>query len=165
MGYVYNSVMNEQEFETIYRSMAPRLFRRAMIALGVEEEANDITQHAFLSLWEHRDAVDAPEAWLNTQVSRAIIDRYRTYPAQERFNRLYPIELEGASEINEDRLEQIRAFVKDELTEATRRVVELVFYQGLSYREASATLNVSQSAINKHVVIALKSLRNRFNAL
>ncbi len=80
--------------------------------------------------------------------------------------RLYPRELEVLSlpaEEQEQRWRAINRFIDEGLTPQTSRVLRLCYDKGLSYREAADELGISVAAVNKHMVQALRKLRERFN--
>lgn len=66
-----------------FAALRPRLFSIAYRMLGTRADAEDVLQDAWLR-WHQadRDALDSPEAWLVTVVTRLSIDRLRTAKAQ-----------------------------------------------------------------------------------
>ena len=61
------------------------------------------------------------------------------------------------------RFEKVMNAINCLLTQRERQVVEKIFTEGMSYKEASLSLDVSVATINKNVVSALKKLRSHFN--
>ena len=66
-------------------------------------------------------------------------------------------------EPTEARYEAVNRFVETQLTPRTRAVFTLRFHQGLSYKAISEQLNISETAVYKHLFHALKGLRRHFN--
>lgn len=83
----------------------------------------------------------------------------------ERLRRLYPLEqsyTQIPEEENEQCLKEILDAIENDLTPQAGRILYLRYGEGKSYRETAEILGISISAVNKHVVKALKKLRTKF---
>jgi len=71
-------MFSEEEKVEIFKKHRPRLFGIAYRMLGMRDDAEDLTQEAYIR-WHKADAdeIETPEAWLVTVVSRLSIDRLR----------------------------------------------------------------------------------------
>lgn len=156
--------MEIEEFDQLYQQLAPALFKRAYMLLKDEDDAKDCVQAAFLSLWEQRDSIANPSAFVNAVLTNRINTYYRTLSTLERFRRLYPIEMEDDS-VDELSIGDVIVFIDKNLSEAVGRVVRCVFFMKMTYKETAEKLGISESTVNKHIVTALRAMRQHFNPL
>ena len=70
--------------------------------------------------------------------------------------------LVSVTEENEQCLKEILDAIENDLTPQAGRILYLRYGEGKSYRETAEILGISISAVNKHVVKALKKLRTKF---
>lgn len=70
-------VVDDEKFEQ-FEELRPRLFGIAYRMLGTRDDAEEIVQEAYIR-WHQADigAIESPEAWLVTAVTRLSIDRLR----------------------------------------------------------------------------------------
>ena len=70
----------------VFATARARLTGRAYRMLGTLTDADDIVQEAWIR-WQRTDqaAIDNPDAWLNTTVSRLALDRLRARKREERY--------------------------------------------------------------------------------
>ncbi|MGH8854191.1 MAG: RNA polymerase sigma factor SigJ, partial [Telluria sp.] len=71
--------MTDQQHDTLFAALRPRLFSIAYRMLGIRADAEDVVQDAWLR-WHgsDREQVRSAEAWLVTTVTRLAIDRLRS---------------------------------------------------------------------------------------
>lgn len=151
-----------KEFEQIYKGCFPQAMRLAVGMLHDEEEARDVVQRVFAKLWEAQLPMRQPRAFVLRSVHNAALNRLTAMQVRERVKRNLPIEpAEHADEL-ERRFEAVQRAVRQVLSDRERQVVEKIYAEGLSYKQAAESLQVSVSAINKNVVSALKKLRTHF---
>lgn len=63
------------------------------------------------------------------------------------------------------RNDEIRTAIQKLLTPREREVVDRIYTEGLSYKDAAENLGVSVASINKNIVSALKKLRGHFKTV
>ncbi len=154
--------------ETVYLNCRGRLVRLAATLLGDDDEARDIVQDVFLGLIERPVAADRAEAYITAAVRNRALDRLRSLSRRQRVERMLPLDddiLLSVADCDDDMADtvaEVNRFVADGLTPSVRNVVREVFYRRRSYREAAEHLGISVTTVNKHVVSALRLLRNRF---
>lgn len=154
-----------KEFEQIYmRAFGPSM-RLAASMLHDADEARDVVQEAFIKLWESDADVASPEGMVIRSVRNACLNRLEHMEVRERYRRRCPIDADMASHIADadESAEQVQAALSSLLTERERQVVEKIYDEGMTYKEAASSLNVSVALVNKCIVKALKTLRKHFN--
>jgi RNA polymerase sigma-70 factor (ECF subfamily) len=155
-------------FEATYEP----LFRYVRSITRSTEAARDVTQDAFIRLWEVRESL-SPDQSLEAYLYR--IARNRAYnhernqrtrdekepavrdqtPAQPA-RPAQPDDEAGAEQL-EDRLWRWIG----ELTDRQREALVLTRFDGLSHEEAADVMDISPRTVNNHIVRALKHLRER----
>ncbi len=153
---------SSSEFKTIYLRCFPPCMRMAMSLLHSEDEARDTVQESFLKLWETDMDVTNPDAFLIRSVRNACINRINSVQIREKIRRQLPLAPESEETDIEGRDEEVREAVARLLTGRERQVVDKIYSEGLSYKDAAESLDVSVATINKNIVAALNKLRTHF---
>ena len=148
----------------LYEEYANQIFRYCLHQLGSREEAEDAVQSTFLNAFRGLKRGVVPEleaAWLFKIAHNVCLSRRRSSwrrgrvesPADfEAVEELTPAPSRGADELIglQDALEQ--------MPETQRRAILLREWQGLSYREIAAELEVSQGAVETLIFRARRTL-------
>ena len=117
--------------------------RMAMSLLHSEDEARDTVQESFLKLWETDMDVTNPDAFLIRSVRNACINRINSVQIREKIRRQLPLAPESEETDIEGRDEEVREAVARLLTGRERQVVDKIYSEGLSYKDAAESLDVS----------------------
>ncbi len=150
------------EFETLYIQCFPASMRLALSLLHEEDEARDAVHEVFLKLWESEARVDNPSAYVLRAVRNTCLSRIRKLDVREKIKMKLMLEPPPDDFDYEQRNEEVRTAIEKLLSSRERQVVEKIYTEGLSYKDAAATLGVSVAAVNKNIVGALKKLRTHF---
>ena len=150
------------EFETLYIQCFPPAMRLAMSLLHEEDEARDVVHEVFLKLWESDVKVDNPSAYILRSVRNASLSRIRKLDVREKVKLKLMLEPPPDDFDYEQLNKEVKKAVGRLLTSREQQVVEKIYTEGLSYKDAAASLGVSVAAINKNIVGALKKLRTHF---
>lgn len=155
---------SETEFESIYIRNFPLGMKIALSLLNEEEDARDVVQGVFLKLWESNIKIENPQAYIIRAVRNSCISRINSLDVRKRIKS--KISLEPPPDDNEyfQKIEEINKAIPQLLTNREQDVVERIYSDGMSYKEAAENLNVSVATINKNIVSSLKKLRNHFNS-
>jgi RNA polymerase sigma factor (sigma-70 family) len=154
----------------LYERYASRLYGFCLNRLGSREEAEDAVQTTFLNAFRglSRGVVPTSEsAWLFKIAENVCLSRHRTMFRRRR------VEVPGDLAVVEEtvaapaRADDELIPLEDALAEmpdTQRRALLLREWQGLSYREIAAELEVSQSAVETLIFRARRSLARRLEA-
>lgn len=156
MGY------STTEFETLYIQCFPPSMRLAMSLLHNEDESRDAVQEVFLKLWESNTRVDNPMAFIIRAVRNACLNRISMMDTRDKIRRRIMLDSPTEDFDIDGRNEEVRQAIQTLLTHREQEVVDKIYTEGLSYKEAAQNLEVTVAAINKNIVSALKKLRNHF---
>ncbi len=119
--------------------------------------AKDITQEAYMRLWEKRDSVDFEKvrAWLFTTAYRLSMDHLQR---QKRFDRAEEMPERWTEQKNPD----LKKIVSDSLallSEVQRSIVLLKDYEGYTYEEIGTMLNLSPEQVKVYLFRARKKVK------
>ena len=150
------------EFETLYIQCFPPSMRLALSLLHDEDEARDVVHEVFLKLWESDGKVDNPSAYILRSVRNTSLSRIRKLDVREKVKLKLMLEPPPDDFDYEQRNEEVKKAIERLLTSREQQVIEKIYTEGMSYKDAADSLGVSVAAINKNIVGALKKLRTHF---
>lgn len=157
---------SDEEFDELFRSSYPSLYRYAYSLLRDEDDSRDVVSEVFVKVLEKKLKETVTVGYLMTMVHNKALDKLKLQKvedeARQRLLHDYKLFLE-TDELKEERLNAILQFVENELTPQTQRILRMCYAEKKSYKEVAAELDISIQAVNKHISQALKKLRNRFN--
>lgn len=164
------------ELMAVYLERRPDLLRFFTLRLKSAPAAEDLVQEIYLRLAALAPDVEVrnPAGYLYKLGSNLMLDRLRgerRSAARDHEWRDSHHTILGAEEVSEtpraddavaarQRLAAIVAIVQ-ELPETTQHVFRLHKFDGLSHAEVAASLGISRSAVEKHVMAVLKRLSER----
>ena len=155
---------DEDAFQQLLRTYLPRIHGYAVRMLDNPTEANDIAQEVFIRFWQKSKTFNPNKAklstWLHQIAHNLCIDHFRKH------GKLVGMEdqQEPASETLEmimqsaERQDQIKQLIQL-LPERQRSALLLCHYQGLSNKQAAATIEVSIDALESLLSRARKTLK------
>jgi RNA polymerase sigma-70 factor (ECF subfamily) len=156
-------------FEQLYRSTSSKLFGICLRVLPVREEAEDVLQEVYATVWRKAGQFDAsrasPITWLAMIARNKAIDRLRSTPAGARHA---PIELaedlvdpdatplEGAEASDASaRLGQCM----ERLDSRKRSLVRTAFFEGVTYEELAARIGSPLGTVKSWIRRSLLQLK------
>lgn len=158
-------------FDSLFRSLYPRLVRFAYKFVKNKSVAGDIVQDAFVILWENRRDLD-PQKSVKSYLYRIVRNRSLNYI------RDHSSETVGLESLNGDRvkmsdnpeqneeteqlMEMLKEWIKD-LPQRQKEAFELSRFEGLDHDEIAGVMEVSSNTVNNHIVAALNHLRERYD--
>ena len=154
---------NEQRMERLFHDHYEQMCRFAFALLHDNEEARDVVSDVFSRLWDKQLLPD--RAYLMRSVKNACINLIARKKRDERLKRLLPLSEEKLTEEEPSRLEERWQAAVDcidhDLTDQTASVIRLCYREGMSYKDTAEELGISVSAVNKHIVKGLRTLREK----
>lgn len=160
-------MITASEFESHFRTYFCQLYRLANSMLGDAEESRDIVHEVFARLWESQPMIEPGK--MRDYLMRATCNHcLNLIKHKDRFDALratYVNELKNSlqrDDFDRELWAQIQHFIQTEIPPRTQQAMNLCFGEGMSYKEAASRMGVSTDAINKHIVIGLRLLRDKF---
>jgi RNA polymerase sigma-70 factor (ECF subfamily) len=157
--------MDDAHFRDAVESHKDRVFTFAAWFLGSREDASDVTQEAFMRLWNHRHRVEpeAGRAWLLKTARRICIDltrKRRTTCSPEAIDGFLTAGPSDGAALNaETRRAVATAFA--ELSERDRTLLHLRDVQGLPHEQIGSILGMAHTAVR----VGVHRARARHRAL
>ena len=154
-------------FEQLYKKEYNVLFSKAMKVLDDEFKAKDAINEVFMQLWERntfKNVTVSPEAYLmvvlhHKCVNMAVADtKARTKLKDFGISQHEIPEEQGLIEEQLTRLKQ----ATEELSGKQKDAIEKIYWQKLSYKEASEQMGVSINSFNEHMKRAMQKYRRIF---
>ncbi len=142
--------------------------RRFILALTrSQQDAEDITQNVFISIWERRESLDPSKSmrrYLYSAARYCVMEYFRKQKVRSSYAEYAGLDPFGETFSSEEEFiaketELLARFVLDRMPRIRRQVFELSRYEGLSNEEIARRMNLSVSAVTSHIHNARKDLR------
>ena len=159
--------IKKQRFEELFRKNYSRLFYCALDVVNDSETAKDIVSELFGDLWERFDEMNKEhvEAYLYTSVRNRSLNYLKHQTIVDKYQETYLAEKEHLvsddMELHEARLRLIEQTIAS-FTPLTRHIFEQCYFEGKTYQQMAEVLQVSVSAIHKHMNKAFTAFRTVF---
>lgn len=150
--------------EQLFRRNYSEMIRLARVLLAGDGEAEDVVQDIFLRV-ANSDISPKNDSYLFTAVRNACLNRIRQMQLRERVKNLLPIEDEtGQQPIDRqlEKLEEISAFVDEQLEEPHRSIFHLRFDDDLTIAEIARRLGLNPNTAYKYLAQSIQKIRNHF---
>lgn len=160
---------DDAAFETIYRLYRLPIYANILRMVHDETAADDLLQEVFLRVWENRDKIDPDKSfggYLFT-CSRFMILNFLRHTSIEKQveNYLSRTQSEIYRHIEEGIFSrEAEAFIQktiNELPPQRLKIYTLCKTQGMTYQEVAATLGISPTTVQDHMVKARRFIRDR----
>lgn len=157
-----------EAYEELFMTHYPALVRSAYRLLDDRAAAEDIVQDVFCKLWEKKNELHHITS-LKSYLFRMVINECLNYIrknkailAREDSYSAFPDIADNATinNLNVKELEKKVESAVRELPPVCKKVFMLSRYEQFSYKQIAAELNISVKAVEKHIIRALKSLRD-----
>jgi len=156
-------------FDKLYHFYSPKLYRFAFSLLKNNEDAEGIVQEVFLILWKKRNEIDLTKSfksYLFTISHNLIIDQLRKRLKEKEYQaylksyfNLTTLTPEQATDYNIIKSQVDQAV--EELPEKRKLIYKLSREKGLSHKEISKQLNISDKTVENQITLSLRHLRHR----
>lgn len=155
---------DKQALGVLYDRHSGIMLALGLRIVGVRREAEDLLHDVFLEAWRHAGDYDprrgSVKTWLLLRMRSRCLDRVRSHG----FSRVDVLVTEpvrqGSVEKADRRLDGLRASaLLESLPAAQREVLELGYFEGLSFSEIAAHLDIPIGTVKSRVSAAMTKLR------
>lgn len=154
------------DFDSIFQRYYEPLYFFARHFVDDAEECRDLVMAVFEDLWLHMDKVEngAAKAWLFINLRNKCLDHQRKLKRQRQYTAaailLDNTWIEDTDPVEQQERERIIQQRLHALPDNTRRIFEACYVDGKKYKEVAQELGISISTVKKHIVKALKIVKN-----
>ena len=153
-------------FEQIFKQHWHRLYLIARSRLQSHDEAEEVIQSIFSSLWEKRESLLITNLpfYLQTAVRNSIIDLIRSRVTKQKYWDYYKVFIPDQQAVTENAIDfdDLNGAVEEavnHLPEKSKKVFQLSRFEGRSNKEIAKLLHLSEKAIEYHLTKSLRDLR------
>ncbi|WP_256578706.1 RNA polymerase sigma factor [Pseudomonas sp. NS1(2017)] len=158
---------NRQAFETLYRSVSPRLHGVALRFMGRTDLAEEVLQEAFVRIWynasRYEAHLSAPMTWMVNITRNLAIDQLRKHREQPLADGQQDALVDDAPSAHDqlDHERQAHALNRclDTLDGMQRRSISVAYFQGLSYSELATQLAAPLGSVKSWIRRGMERLR------
>jgi RNA polymerase sigma-70 factor (family 1) len=156
-------------FNTLYNEYSGRLYRFALGYLKSEDEAEELVQEVFTTIWEKRADLKEElsfKSFLFTIAFNIIKKHFRTRTyLNEYFKKGVgdDLDMQTSQKITYDSLYQYVTELVNQLPEKRREIFIKSRFEGLSIKEIAEKLGISHKTVENQLTDALKFIRTNLN--
>lgn len=160
---------NESAFEMIFRAYYQPLCRYAYSFLADKEEAEEVVQSAFITVWEKRKSIDIQTS-LKSYLYRMVRNGCLNVIKHEKVKQQHVAHELAVAEVAYESISQkvYATELESKITEAMkvlpeqcRLVFQLSRFEELKYQEIADQLQISVKTVENHMGKALKIMREQ----
>lgn len=158
---------NESAFSEMYNRYKEALYLHANRSLSNHNEARDMVQEVFTTLWTKRESLHVPDS-VASYLYGAIRNRILNFIAHQKVVNRYMDAIDSFLErshsttdhaVRHKELENLLLREIDRLPKKMKEVFVMSRKQGMSYKQIAEELNISDQTVKKQVQRAIKILR------
>lgn len=162
-----NRTILEREFEELFKANYSRLFYCALDWVENAETAKDLVSELFSDVWKDYERLrnEQVEAYLFRSIRNRSLNNLRHKQVEMRYQQLAIEMRESVIDNDIDTHEanlQLIDNVIDNLSPQTRFIFEQCHFEGRKYKEIADLMNISVSAVHKHMNKAFTAFREAF---
>lgn len=161
-------------FERLYKEYYLRAVFFAQQYLHDREEAEDVAQDVFMTLWERKERIredGSVQAFILTMVKNRCLNVLRRRMAEQKYSDyLSAREMmadysaladDGFSRLNMEEMERLMKEGLEEVGERTREIFRMSRDRQMTYGEIARDTGISEKAVEYHMTKALAVLREK----
>ena len=164
---MFRKLTQTYSFEQLYKENYARLYYYAFRFITDEETCKDIVNDVFEKAWQNFGKLnpETASAYLYAQVRNRCIDYLRHQEVEEQYADFYRAiteeDMDTSPDEREERIRRIEAFI-EQLKDPTKTILKECYYENKKYQEVAENFGISTSGVKKHIMKALKMLREEF---
>ena len=157
-------MLDKRILEQLFRRNYSEMIHLARVMLGDDGEAEDIVQDIFLRIVDS-DIPPKNDSYLLIAVRNACLNKIRQMQLHKQVKNLLPTENEidqQPIDKQQEQLDNISAFVDEQLEEPQRSIFHLRFDEDLTIAEIARRLGLNPNTAYKYLAQSIQKIRNHF---
>ena len=158
-------MLEKRNIEQLFRQNYSEMNHLARVLLGDDEEAEDVVQDIFLRV-ARNDIPPKNDNYLLVAVRNACLNRIRQKQLHEKVRNLLPIDTDADFQPIDkelERLEDIAAFVNEQMEEPHRSIFHLRFDEDLTIAEIARRLGLNPNTTYKYLAQCMEQITQHSN--
>ena len=157
-------MLEQRILEQLFRRNYSEMIHLARVLLNNDEEAEDVVQDIFLRVADS-DIPPQNNRYLLASVRNACLNRIRQKQLHDKVKDLMPIEETDLQPIDKrlERLDDITAYVDEQLEEPHCSIFHLRFDEDLTVNEIARRLGLNPNTAYKYLALSIQKIRSHFN--
>ena len=161
------SLGNRRAFETLYRSVAPRLYSVALRCMGRSDLAEEVVQESFVRIWHNASRYEAhlsaPLTWMINITRNLAIDqlrKHRELPLSDLQQDAVADDTPGADEqLDSARSSRALNHCLEQLDGLQRQTITIAYFHGFSASELATQLAAPLGTVKSSIRRGMERLR------
>jgi len=163
-------ICNEVQFDKTYTSLVVSLRNYIFFKCGSKDRAHDITQEAFIKLWQNCAKVTSEKAksYVYTVATNLFLNEVAHEKVRFNYRKETTIAVNNQSPqylLEEKEYGEKLQMALSQLTELQRTAFLMSRVEGKKYREIAIILGISEKAAGKRISDALETLRQHIESI
>ncbi len=157
-------MFEQRILKELFRRNYSEMIHLACVLLGDDKEAEDVVQDIFLRVADS-DIPPKNDSYLLTAVRNACLNRIRQMQLHDKVKGLMPIDDEADLQPVDkqlERLDDIAAYVDEQLEEPHLSIFHLRFDDDLTISEIACRLGLNPNTTYKYLAQSIQKIRNHF---
>lgn len=157
---------NGNDIEQLFKAHYAQMYRLAKALLHDDDLARDIVHDVFASLLDGHTSLHISGGYLLNAVRNRSLNHIRDCEIHQRIaNRYFLDNEEYDSERwpDDETIARIYRLIRNEIPTQAKRVIELRFSDGMTFTRIAAVMDLSETAVYRHLSNALKIIRKKLN--
>lgn len=159
--------IKEKQFKALFEKYYTKLYYSSLAIVRDEDDARDIVNDVFAHIWEKHDSFEdtVNSMYLYTLIRHRSLDHLKKKKVRDNYANNYIKNNDEGFLYDDEEEERIRQIQKviDKMPEKTKYVLDQCYMEGKRYMEVASDIGISRDGVRKHIVKALRLLREAFS--
>lgn len=157
---------NRNDIEQLFKAHYAQMYRLAKALLHDDDLARDIVHDVFASFLDGHTSLHVSGGYLLNAVRNRSLNHIRDCEIHQRIANLYFLdneEYDSERWPDDETMARIYCLIHNDISAQAKRVIELRFSDGMPFARIAAVMGISETAVYRHLSIALKVIRKKLN--
>lgn len=164
---IMKETIKEKQFKALFEKYYTKLYYSSLAIVRDEDDARDIVNDVFAHIWEKHDSFEdtVNSMYLYTSIRHRSLDHLKKKKVRDNYANNYMKNNDEGFLYDDEEEERIRQIQKviDKMPEKTKYVLDQCYMEGKRYMEVASDIGISRDGVRKHIVKALRLLREAFS--